>query len=35
MKEYNVQPSHIFNMDKKGFMIGILGRSKRVFDKKI
>lgn len=35
MKEYNVQPSHIFNMDEKGFMIGVTGRSKRVFDKKI
>jgi hypothetical protein len=35
MKEYNVQPSHIFNMDEKGFMIGVLGRSKRVFDKKL
>ncbi|KAF1343437.1 hypothetical protein EJ07DRAFT_186865 [Lizonia empirigonia] len=35
MKEYNVERSHIFNMDEKGFMIGVLGRSKRVFDKKI
>ena len=35
MKEYNVQPSHIFNLDEKGFMIRVLRRSKRVFDKKI
>ncbi|KAF7565281.1 hypothetical protein PtrM4_047150 [Pyrenophora tritici-repentis] len=35
MKEYNVEPSHIFNMDEKGFMIGVTGRSKRVFDKRI
>jgi hypothetical protein len=35
MKEYNIEPSHIFNLDEKGFMIGVLGRSKRVFDKKI
>ena len=35
IKEYNVEPSHIFNMDEKGFMIGVLGRSKRVFDKGI
>jgi hypothetical protein len=35
MKEYNVEPSHIFNMDEKGFMIGVLGRSKRVFNKAV
>jgi hypothetical protein len=35
MKEYDVQPSHIFNLDEKGFMIGVLGRSKRIFDKKL
>jgi hypothetical protein len=35
MKEYNVEPSHIFNMDENGFMIGVPGRSKRVFDKVI
>ena len=35
MKEYDVQPSHIFNMDEKGFMLGVLGRSKRIFDKKL
>jgi len=33
MKEYNVEPTHIYNMDEKGFQIGSLGRSKRVFDK--
>jgi hypothetical protein len=32
MKEYEVEP---FNMDEKGFQIGTLGRSKRVFDKVI
>jgi hypothetical protein len=35
MKEYDVQPSHIFNLDEKGFIIGVLGRSKRIFDKKL
>ncbi|KAF7565919.1 hypothetical protein PtrM4_009000 [Pyrenophora tritici-repentis] len=35
MKEYNVEPSYIFNIDEKGFMIGVTGRSKRVFDKRI
>jgi flagellar biosynthesis GTPase FlhF len=34
MKEYNIQPSHIFNMDEKGFLLGILGRSKRIFSKR-
>ena len=34
MKEYNVEPSHIFNMDEKGFLLGVTGRSKRVFDKR-
>jgi IS30 family transposase len=31
MKQYNVQPCHCYNMDEKGFMIGVTGRSKRVF----
>jgi hypothetical protein len=35
MKEYNVEPSHIFNMDENGFMIGVLRRSKRVFDNEV
>lgn len=35
MKEYNIEPSYIYNMDEKGFMVGITGRSKRVFDKVI
>jgi hypothetical protein len=34
MKEYNVEPTHIFNMDEKGFLLGVTGRSKRVFDKR-
>jgi hypothetical protein len=33
MMEYGVQPTQIYNMDEKGFQIGSLGRSKRVFDK--
>jgi hypothetical protein len=35
MEKYNVEPSHIFNMDEKGFALGVTGRSKRVFDKRI
>jgi hypothetical protein len=33
MQEYEVQPTYIYNMDEKGFQIGLLRRSKRVFDK--
>ncbi len=30
---YGVEARYIYNMDKKGFMLGIVGRSKRVFSK--
>ena len=33
INEYQVQPTHIFNMDEKGFQLGTIGRTKRVFDK--
>jgi hypothetical protein len=33
MEEYNVQPSHIFNMDEKGFQLRRIGRTKRIFSK--
>jgi hypothetical protein len=33
MKEYDVLPGQIYNMDEKGFMISVTGRLKRVFDK--
>ncbi|KNG45926.1 pogo transposable [Stemphylium lycopersici] len=33
MDEYNLVPRDTYNMDEKGFMIGIVGRSKRVFSK--
>ena len=35
MKEYEVEARQTYNMDEKGFMIGVTGRSKRVFDKKL
>lgn len=35
MKEYDIQPLHIFNMDEKGFQLGRLGGSKRIFDKSL
>ncbi|KAH3938653.1 hypothetical protein HBH98_243080 [Parastagonospora nodorum] len=33
MEQYNVLPQNSYNMDEKGFMIGSIGRSKRVFSK--
>lgn len=35
MQKYDVIRSQIFNMDERGFMIGLVGRSKEVFDKEI
>jgi hypothetical protein len=35
MEEYQVEPQNIYNMDKKGFLIGIMGRSKRIFNKQL
>jgi Tc5 transposase DNA-binding domain/DDE superfamily endonuclease len=33
IEEYKIQPQHSYNMDEKGFLIGIIGRSKRIFSK--
>jgi hypothetical protein len=33
IQEYNVDARHIYNMDEKGLLIGILAKSKRVFSK--
>lgn len=32
--EYDVDAEHTYNMDEKGFMIGVVGRSKRIFSKR-
>jgi hypothetical protein len=32
--QYNVEPGHTYNMDKKGFTIDILGCPKRVFSRR-
>jgi hypothetical protein len=29
---YHVEPCHIYNMDEKGFMLGVVGRSKSIFN---
>jgi hypothetical protein len=31
--QYQAEARHIYNMDKKGFLLGILGRSKRIFNR--
>ena len=33
--EYDVNAGDTYNMDEKGFMIGIAGRSKRVFSRRM
>jgi hypothetical protein len=33
--EYDIDPRYTYNMDEKGFLIGITGRSKRVFSRRM
>ena len=33
IKEHEVDAENTYNMDEKGFMIGVIGKSKRIFDK--
>lgn len=35
MAQYSVDPEHTYNMDEKGFMIGVIGRGKRIFSKSL
>jgi hypothetical protein len=35
LSQYNIEPRHTYNMDEKGFMLGVLTRSKRVFSKRL
>jgi hypothetical protein len=35
ISQYDVEPRHTYNMDEKGFLIGIIGRSKRVFSRRM
>jgi hypothetical protein len=32
---YSIDPRHTYNMDEKGFLTGITGRSRRVFSRKM
>lgn len=34
MKQYKIHPRNIYNMDEKGFLIGVLARMKRVFSRR-
>jgi hypothetical protein len=33
MEKYGIEPCHTYNMDDKGFLIGVIGRSKSIFSK--
>jgi hypothetical protein len=33
--QYDIEPCNMYNMDEKGFMLGILTRSKRVFSRRL
>ncbi|KAF1978757.1 hypothetical protein BU23DRAFT_449144 [Bimuria novae-zelandiae CBS 107.79] len=33
IKEYDIKPRYTYNIDKKGCLIGIISRSKRVFSR--
>jgi hypothetical protein len=35
MREYNIEPGNTYNMDEKGFFVGITTRTKRVFSKAV
>ena len=35
LSQYDIEPRNIYNMDEKGFMLGVLTRSKRVFSRRI
>lgn len=34
IEQYNINPYYIYNMDEKGFLIGILSRAKRIFSRR-
>jgi hypothetical protein len=35
LSQYNIEPCNMYNMDEKGFMLGVLTRSKRVFSRRL
>jgi hypothetical protein len=34
IREYNIQPRNSYNIDEMGFMIGVIGRAKRLFSRR-
>jgi hypothetical protein len=35
VSQYNIEPRHTYNMDEKGFLLGITTRSKRIFSRQL
>ena len=35
IREFDVEPRHIYNMDEKGFLVGCTSKTKRVFSKQL
>jgi hypothetical protein len=35
LSQYDIEPRNTYNMDEKGFMLGVLTRSKRVFSRRL
>jgi hypothetical protein len=33
IEQYHIEPCHMYNMDEKDFMLGVVGRSKRIFSR--
>jgi hypothetical protein len=33
IEQYHIEPRHIYNMDEKGFMLGVVGQLKRIFSR--
>lgn len=35
IEQYEIEPRHMYNMDEKGFLIGVLSKTKRVFSRRL
>ncbi|KAF1926612.1 uncharacterized protein M421DRAFT_396454 [Didymella exigua CBS 183.55] len=35
IKFYDVEPQHTYNIDEKGFMVGAIGKQKRIFSRRL
>jgi hypothetical protein len=34
LEQYGIEPRHMYNMDEKGFLIGVLSKIKRIFSRR-